>query len=168
MHTQPIASPDRAPLGAVGTPNQTQLALSWSAPVSNGAAVSTYRQTCEDQPVGNYLVSTWRQADTVQHTPANTLSATMMGLTPGTTYLCRVGSNNTAGGFSTSHDATFQPPQSTQRALPDPVVNSTMACITNYDFIYAGTGQAPDGGLVEGNAASGGQTGCQMDSATAE
>lgn len=159
MHTQPIASPDRAPLGAVGTPNQTQLALSWSAPVSNGAAVSTYRQTCEDQPVGNYLVSTWRQADTVQHTPANTLSATMMGLTPGTTYLCRVSSNNTAGGFFTSHDATFQPPQSTQRALPDPVVNSTMACITNYDFIYAGTGQAPDGGLVEGNAASGGQTG---------
>ncbi|MEK7292644.1 MAG: fibronectin type III domain-containing protein, partial [Actinomycetota bacterium] len=83
-----------APTSVVGTPGNTQVSLTWTAPVSNGgSAITDY--VVESSPDG----TTWTTfADGVSATAA----ATVTGLTNGTAYTFRVAATNVVGTSATS------------------------------------------------------------------
>ena len=79
-----------APTGLTATPGNSQVALSWGAPASGGAAISGYRIFEGTRPGGE------------DRTPVNgslvtTTSYTVTGLTNGTTYYFRVIAVTAAG-----------------------------------------------------------------------
>lgn len=95
------AATPNPPGSLVATAGNSSVALTWMAPSSSGAS-----------PITNYTIqfsanggSTW---STFAHSPSTATTATVDGLTGGTSYLFRVAAVNGsgAGGFSTSASAT--------------------------------------------------------------
>ena len=91
-----------APTGLSGTAGNTQVALTWSAPASDGgAAISTY--TVEHSADSG---TTWI---TVIRSNSTALSYTVTSLTNATTYLFRVSAVNASGTGPSSATATATP-----------------------------------------------------------
>src|SRR5262249_59553291 len=83
----PVAVPD-APTGVAGTPGNASVALTWTAPGSNGGSpITSYRVT-------PYIGAT---AQTPITTGSNATSYTVSGLTNGTAYTFKVAATNSAG-----------------------------------------------------------------------
>ena len=81
--------PTVAPTSVVGTASDAQVALTWTAPATNGGAISDYTiQYSSDSG------STWT---TFSDTVSATASVTVTGLTNGTAYVFRVAATNEAG-----------------------------------------------------------------------
>jgi hypothetical protein len=95
------ASPPDAPTGVTGTPGNRSVALSWTAPASNGGSpITRYRIT-------PYIGST---AQTPVNTGSAATSYTVTGLTNGTTYTFTVAATNSAGtGPDSSPSAVITP-----------------------------------------------------------
>ena len=91
--------PTVGPTNVVGTAGDAQVALTWTAPATNGGAISDYTiQYSSDSGV------TWT---TFSDTVSATASVTVTGLTNGTAYVFRVAATNQAGlgAYSTSSAA---------------------------------------------------------------
>jgi hypothetical protein len=91
--------PTVAPTSVVGTASDAQVALTWTAPATNGGAISDYTiQYSSDSG------ATWT---TFSDTVSATASVTVTGLTNGTAYVFRVAATNPAGlgAYSTSSAA---------------------------------------------------------------
>ncbi len=87
-----------APTGVVGAAGNGQVSLTWTAPASNGSAITDYLvQSSSDNG------STWTDFSDGTSTDA---SATVTGLTNGTTYTFRVSAVNSlgSGGWSVASD----------------------------------------------------------------
>ncbi|MCK9408260.1 MAG: fibronectin type III domain-containing protein [Bacteroidetes bacterium] len=83
-----------APTGVSGTPLNTSVALSWTAPTSNGGSAIT-----------NYVIESSTNGTTwipFSHAPSVATSATVTGLTNGTAYTFRVSATNNIGTGATS------------------------------------------------------------------
>ncbi|NBX75165.1 MAG: fibronectin type III domain-containing protein, partial [Proteobacteria bacterium] len=92
-----------APTSVSGTAGNTQVALTWSAPASNGGASITDYVVQYSSDSG----STWTTF--ADGTSAST-SATVTGLTNGTAYIFRVAATNSAGtGSESSNSASVTP-----------------------------------------------------------
>src|SRR5215831_14530269 len=102
----PAAVPD-APTGVSGTPGNASVALTWTAPGSNGgSAITSYRIT-------PYIGAT---AQTAINTGSTATSYTVTGLTNGTAYTFKVAATNGAG---TGADSTASGPLTpTAASLP--------------------------------------------------
>jgi hypothetical protein len=91
--------PTVAPTNVVGTAGDAQVALTWTAPATNGGTISDYTiQYSSDSG------TTWT---TFSDTVSATSSVTVTGLTNGTAYVFRVAATNEAGlgAYSTSSAA---------------------------------------------------------------
>src|SRR5438445_4550783 len=90
-----------APQNLVATPGKTQVALTWSAPASNGGATitgySVYRGTASNGE------------DATPIATVGTTSYTDSGLTNGQTYFYKVTAVNSVGGSSQSNEASATP-----------------------------------------------------------
>ncbi|NBX75308.1 MAG: fibronectin type III domain-containing protein, partial [Proteobacteria bacterium] len=79
-----------APTGATGTPGNTQVSLSWTAPSSNGgSAITDY--------VIQYSSNSGTSWSTFSDGTSTSTSATVTGLTNGTAYIFQVAAVNAAG-----------------------------------------------------------------------
>jgi len=94
------AKPD-APTSLVATAGNAQVSLSWTAPASSGAAAIT-DYVVEYQPSGG----SWT---TFSDGTSTSTSATVTGLTNGTSYNFRVAATSAAGTGTTSSTATATP-----------------------------------------------------------
>ncbi len=89
------ANAPSAPTSVVGTAGNTQVSLTWSAPVSNGgSAITDYR--VEFSSNSGAIWSTFADGT------STTAAATVTGLTNGTSYTFRVSAINVAGTGATS------------------------------------------------------------------
>ena len=97
----PAAAPTApgAPSGVTGTPGNNQVALSWSAPASNDAAITDY--------VVQYSSNSGSTWSTFADGTSTTASATVTGLTNGTSYTFQVSATNSVGtgSYSTASSA---------------------------------------------------------------
>ena len=113
---------------------------------------------CDDGGPGSEFSSTcslctdttdcgWRASCPTQCNPAEqSISVTMDGLTPGTSYYCYIASNNTIGGFEPVFNSPFPSLAVTPPSEPDPIPQDSMSCEYTYDTILPGSGSgAPDG-----------------------
>ena len=122
-----------APTGLTATAGNGQASFTWSAPSSDGgAAITTYTVTCS--PSGSVTVSG--------------TSATITGLTNGTTYTCSVAATNSAGTGASSSSVTVTP----KAPAPPPSSNPCSAYTGSDAFLCSAyedlLGRAPDpGGL---------------------
>ncbi len=98
--TTPPAQPPGAPADLSATAGNAEANLSWAAPASNGAPLTSYRVS-------------WRGVDggasgstTV---PGTSLHATIGGLTNGTSYVASVAAINRAGTGPSAQSGTFEP-----------------------------------------------------------
>ena len=145
-HTQSSATPDPARLLTATSVSTTSIALTWDAPAfNNGAAITHYIANCTD--ASDYMptaASIWIQPPVYQSVvaPGNPLAevgVTLTGLTPGTTYLCRISSENAVGGYDPVFDS-FYSPVATFATAADAVASSNALCDYQYDPITAGSG----------------------------
>lgn len=131
-----------APRNLVGVPGNTQVTLTWEAPLSNGGAVITnYRVT--------YLPSS---GGAQQNQIINALTTIITGLTNGVEYMFFVGAYNAAGWGSTFTDVIRVTPNA-DPTVPNPPHITT--CVPNYNnqtgvssITIVWTPPANDGGSV--------------------
>ena len=87
--TVPALVPD-APAAPTGTPGDTQVSLSWTAPAANGASITDYAVQYAVSPPG----TSWT---TFTDAVSAATAATVTGLTNGQAYVFRVAAINSAG-----------------------------------------------------------------------
>ncbi len=116
------AAPPGAPTGLSATAGDGQVSLTWAAPSSDGGSVVTgydvYLSTTpgtEGSPVGTATTAT---------------SASVTGLTNGTTYYFEVTANNAAGQGPTSAQASASPAVPATTTTTSPTPTSTTATST--------------------------------------
>lgn len=100
-YAAPLTVPG-APTGLTATPGNTQVALSWTAPASNGGSALT------DYTV-QYSSNGGTSWSTFSHTASTTASITVTGLTNNTLYTFRVAAVNAVGTGAWSGTATATP-----------------------------------------------------------
>ena len=100
--TTPVTTPG-APTALAGTAGNTQVALTWTAPASTGGSAIT-------DSVVQYKVSGAASWSTFADGTSTTTSATVTGLTNGTTYVFQVAATNSAGTGTYSSSATATTP----------------------------------------------------------
>ncbi len=123
-----------APTGVTGTRGSESVALSWTAPVSNGGApILGYR--IEARPVGG----AWSVA--VADTTSAARSRTVTGLINGTPYEFQVAAINAAGTGTYSPASTSVTPD----AAPNPPTGVT-GIPGNTEVVVSWTAPAPNGG----------------------
>ena len=149
------ASPDRVSALAAGEVTVTSVVLNWGQPVDNGRPVEAYRIGCTD--VSSYKLEAWRRPFVTFDVGALTGSASeasptvVVGeLTPGTTYECAIGANNSFGGFEPAYSVDLAT-VSTLAVDPDQVAPSALTCDYVYNTINGGTG---GGGVAPGQEPS--------------
>ena len=144
------ATPDRAlPLHAEAL-SADAIRLTWDPPTfANGAPAIMYDATCAD--VSGYLsaaASAWQQPAVTRFVgapsdPAASVTLVVDGLSAGTTYQCRVASNNSVGGFAPVFDAVFADDIPTHAAMPDAIGSTDAGCTFEYDTIDTRVAGAP-------------------------
>ena len=97
----PAAAVPSAPLGPTLTPGDGQLGVRWTAPASNGSAIDDY--DVRYRPVGG----AWTELPDGAKSTAT--SATIAGLTNGTSYEVQVRAGNSVGDGAWSSSATGTP-----------------------------------------------------------
>ncbi len=100
-----------APSGLVATASNVQVALTWSAPASNGGAAITDYSIQYSSDSGSSW-SSWA------HTASTVASATVTGLTNGTAYVFKVAGINSAGTGTYSTTASATPVAGNGTILP--------------------------------------------------
>jgi hypothetical protein len=139
------ASAPSAPTGLNTIPGNAQAGFNWSSPSSDGgSAVLSYTVTCS--PSGSVTVTT--------------MSATISGLTNGTTYSCTVAATNAAGTGQPSSSAKVTPSLSVPPPPPPSACasysgNQAFVCVVYEDLLS----RAPDAaGLASWTSALAGGT----------
>jgi hypothetical protein len=94
----PVATPG-APTGLTATRGNAQVSLSWTAPASNGSAITGYK----------VYRSTTTGTETIYQTLGNVTSYIDVGLSNGTTYFYKVSALNTVGESVLSTEASATP-----------------------------------------------------------
>ena len=135
--------PTAPTIGAV-TPGLASLAVSWSAPSSDGgSAVTAYDLRSIETTADETVDSNWTVADDVWTTGGGTLRYTLTGLTGGTQYDLQVRAVNAVGDGPWSATATGTPKQVDEvfdRIIPE--------LITDWNVPGAALAIAKDGRLV--------------------
>ncbi|OJX71029.1 MAG: hypothetical protein BGO95_07675 [Micrococcales bacterium 73-13] len=112
--TAPAPTAPGAPTGLAGTPGGAQVGLSWSAPASNGGSAIT-----------DYVVEFKASADSTWSVfsdgTSTATSATVTGLTNGTSYDFRVSAVNSVGTGASSSPASATPTAPAVQAPPSDV-----------------------------------------------
>lgn len=103
MSSATVATVPGAPTGLTATAGDSQVALSWNAPASDGGS-----------PITGYAVNVYTGSDTsgaptVIDTSSTSTGYTVTGLTNGTTYTFTVQAQNTAGTGPASNSVTATP-----------------------------------------------------------
>ena len=138
---EPLAIPS-APTALTATAGNAQVALSWTAPASNGGATIT-DYTVQFSSNGG---STW---NTFADGTSTATSATVTGLTNGTAYVFRVAAVNGVGtGAYTAASSSVTPPSLAFVAIPEMTSNSAPSG-TVLTF-----GDVRNGSLTNGSAAA--------------
>ena len=133
LGVMPVTTPD-VPASVSGTAGNTEVALSWSAPASNGGASITDYVVQYSSNSG----STWSAAMSTGSTSAN---FTVTGLTNGTTYIFKVAATNSAG----SGNYSASSPSVTPATTPD-VPTSVSGTAGNTEVTLSWTAPANNGG----------------------
>jgi hypothetical protein len=132
----PRTLPD-APTAVTGTPAATSMALSWTAPASNGgAAITDYVVQYSATGAGSWT--------TFSHSASTATSLTVTGLTNGSTYDFRVSATNAAGtgAASSLFSGTVGSPSSpTLTASVNQVTNNSHTATLSWTVpTFTGTG----------------------------
>src|SRR5581483_10076208 len=152
--TAPLTAPG-APTGVAGTPGNTQVTLSWTAPADNGGlAITSY-----------HITTTGTGAPVPFDTPTAATSFIVTGLTNGTSYTFKVAATNAIGIGPDSNASAAVTPRTTPGA-PTAVVavadigsadltwtaplDNGGATITSYTITVSGP--FPPGPIVTGSA----------------
>ena len=124
-----------APTDATATAGNAQATVSWTAPASNGAPITSYTVTSSP---GGFTATT---------EDGNTTTATVTGLTNGIAYTFTVTATNAAGTSAASSASNSVTPSAPAPSVPDAPTGAT-ATAGNAQATVSWTAPANDGGAA--------------------
>ena len=144
-----------APVISSVTAGNAQVVVAWSAPATNGAAISDY--------VVQYSTSSSGSYTTFADGLSTSTSATVTGLTNGTAYYFKVAATNSVGtGSYSAASAAATPTLPTQTVTWSPTTALTTAQSPNTPLAASSSGD----GAITYAVQSAGATGCAINSST--
>lgn len=147
------------PTGISATAGNTQATVTWTAPSSDGGAdITDYTIQYSSNGGG-----TW---STFAHTASANTSATVTGLTNGTTYVFRVAAVNTSGTGTATSASTGVVPFSTLSKASNPAITATSGSTTSLTVTFTADPGAASTTLKLYSAATGGTLVATKTSAT--